>query len=92
MIVSFKCGDTRGLFQHGKTRLWPALKAVAERKLRRSCCRIFDPHRATGLKYLKVIVAASTAYVSMPSFEFASFGERTALRTLKLSITTEVQQ
>ncbi|WP_080663298.1 type II toxin-antitoxin system RelE/ParE family toxin [Pseudomonas viridiflava] len=33
MIVNFKCGDTRGLFQHGKTRLWPALKAVAERKL-----------------------------------------------------------
>ncbi|MBP0940097.1 type II toxin-antitoxin system RelE/ParE family toxin [Pseudomonas alliivorans] len=33
MIVSFKCGDTRGLFLHGKTRLWPALKAVAERKL-----------------------------------------------------------
>ncbi|MEE5064254.1 type II toxin-antitoxin system RelE/ParE family toxin [Pseudomonas alliivorans] len=33
MIVSFKCGDTRRLFLHGKTRLWPALKAVAERKL-----------------------------------------------------------
>lgn len=33
MIVSFKCVHTRYLFLQGKTRLWPSIKSVAERKL-----------------------------------------------------------
>ena len=33
MIRSFRCKDTQGLFETGKTRRWPSLKAVAERKL-----------------------------------------------------------
>jgi proteic killer suppression protein len=33
MIRSFRCKDTQALFETGKTRRWPSLKAVAERKL-----------------------------------------------------------
>ncbi|MGN2434310.1 type II toxin-antitoxin system RelE/ParE family toxin [Pseudomonas syringae] len=33
MIVSFKCVYRRYLFLQGKTRLWPSIKSVAERKL-----------------------------------------------------------
>ena len=33
MIRSFRCKDTQALFETGKTRRWPPLKAVAERKL-----------------------------------------------------------
>jgi len=33
MIRSFRCKDTQALFETWKTRRWPSLKAVAERKL-----------------------------------------------------------
>lgn len=33
MIRSFRCKDTQALFETGKTRRWPSLKAVVERKL-----------------------------------------------------------
>ena len=33
MIRSFRCKDTQALFETGRTRRWPSLMAVAERKL-----------------------------------------------------------
>ena len=33
MIRSFKCADTRTLFETGRTRRWSAILSVAERKL-----------------------------------------------------------
>lgn len=33
MIQSFKCKDTESLFTTGKTKRWPGIKSVAERKL-----------------------------------------------------------
>ena len=33
MIISFKCAKTEILFRSGKTRLWPDIINVAERKL-----------------------------------------------------------
>ena len=33
MIRSFACADTEALFTTGKTRRWPDIKSVAERKL-----------------------------------------------------------
>ena len=33
MIVSFRCSETEYLFRNGKTRTWPAILSVVERKL-----------------------------------------------------------
>ena len=46
MIRSFRCKDTQALFETGKTRRWPSLKAVAE-------CKLIQLHAAEALADLK---------------------------------------
>ena len=95
MIQSFRCTGTESLFYTGKSKRFASIKAVAERKLTQlaaaATLEFSSRNRATIWRRYRGTERASAAFGSTISGACVSFGLKTDLRMLRLSITTAKQ-
>ena len=84
MIMSFKCNRTEHLYRSGKTRLWPDILNVIERKLTMldaaSVLTDLGSPPATAWSLSAEHAKANTAFVSTDNGESALSGVKKALK------------